>query len=246
MNLDREQTLAVNTVGTNVIVSASAGAGKTGVLVQRLIKRCVKDRVRMDEILAVTFTAAAAGEMKNRVAKEFSSLLTTADEEEKVYLNEQMTLLDHADITTIDSFCLNIIRKYYTVIGLDPSTTANILDESSKNRYMNEAFKQALAEYEADHHAELSDTLFALSARSEDFDSLFTVVTKTGGLARSTGDADAWLNNAKNTFRNVRTFKDIPADIREAFFASIRLDIDIIEGSLERMRFLASDSEKAQ
>jgi len=68
MNMDKNQMLAVTSAGQNILVSASAGAGKTRVLVERLIKRCIEDRVGMDEILALTFTAAAAAEMKNRTA----------------------------------------------------------------------------------------------------------------------------------------------------------------------------------
>ncbi len=81
MPLDKNQTKAVQTVGTNILVSASAGAGKTGVLVSRLIKRCLVDKVSLDEILAVTFTAAAAGEMKNRVASRLQEEYQKEDSE---------------------------------------------------------------------------------------------------------------------------------------------------------------------
>ena len=65
---DREQKQAINITGTNVLVSASAGAGKTGVLVERLTKRAVTDRIRISRIVAMTFTQAAAEEMKKRLA----------------------------------------------------------------------------------------------------------------------------------------------------------------------------------
>ena len=70
MHFDAEQTEAINTKDTSILVSASAGAGKTGVLVARLMKRCVADRIPIQSILAVTFTDAAAGEMKKRLAKQ--------------------------------------------------------------------------------------------------------------------------------------------------------------------------------
>ena len=72
MRFDQEQTAAIEAVGRNILVSASAGAGKTGVLVARLKKRCIQDRIPLSRILAVTFTQAAAAEMKKRLAKELN------------------------------------------------------------------------------------------------------------------------------------------------------------------------------
>ena len=64
MKFNNEQLEAINTIDTNILVSASAGAGKTSVLVQRLLKRCIKDKVSLNKIVALTFTDAAAAEMK--------------------------------------------------------------------------------------------------------------------------------------------------------------------------------------
>ena len=114
MKMDTQQEYAVNHLGKNTLVSASAGAGKTRVLVERLLKRCLIDRVPIDRILAVTFTEAAAGEMKNRIALRFLEELEHT--EDKAYLEEQLILLDQANITTIDSFCLKIIQKYSSVL----------------------------------------------------------------------------------------------------------------------------------
>ena len=112
MNLDIEQKQAVEALGKNILVSASAGAGKTGVLVQRLKKRVIQDRVRVSRILAMTFTAAAASEMKKRLAKELhTAFLETTSDEEKAWLSEQLVELEAANITTIDSYCLTIIKK---------------------------------------------------------------------------------------------------------------------------------------
>ena len=116
MRFDTEQTEAIQTTGTNILVSASAGAGKTGVLVGRLRKRCVEDRIPINRILAMTFTQAAAAEMKKRLAKELhTSFMNSQDPEEKEWLQKQITALATADITTIDSYCLTIIRKYSVV-----------------------------------------------------------------------------------------------------------------------------------
>ena len=109
--------------GRDIVVSASAGAGKTMVLVSRILKRCMEDRISVDRILALTFTAAAAEEMKNRLSKQFHELRTkTDDAEETAWIDRQISLLVSADITTIDAYCLSMIQRFCATIGLDPAT----------------------------------------------------------------------------------------------------------------------------
>ena len=110
---DKQQLEAIETLGTNVLVSASAGAGKTGVLVERLTKRTVRDKVSISRIVAMTFTQAAAEEMKKRLAGRLNEEYATAKtEQERLFRAGQLAGLSSADITTIDSYCLKIIRKY--------------------------------------------------------------------------------------------------------------------------------------
>ena len=101
---DKEQLEAIETLGSNVLVSASAGAGKTGVLVERLTKRTVTDRISISRIVAMTFTQAAAEEMKKRLAGRLNEEYARADkEEDRLFLAQQLAGLTSADITTIDS-----------------------------------------------------------------------------------------------------------------------------------------------
>ena len=74
MKFNNEQLKAINTTNQNILVSASAGAGKTSVLVERLIKRCIKDGIAINKIIALTFTDAAASEMKKRLSKSLNIL----------------------------------------------------------------------------------------------------------------------------------------------------------------------------
>ena len=105
----------------NVLVSAAAGSGKTSVLTERIVG-LVNDAanpVNIDEILVVTFTNAAAREMKERIGKALEKLVQDHPEDE--HLQKQTTLIHSAQITTIDSFCLYLIRNHFTKIDLDPS-----------------------------------------------------------------------------------------------------------------------------
>ena len=116
-----EQELVINLRDRNILVSAAAGSGKTAVLVERIIK-IISDKSRpvdIDRLLVVTFTKAAAAEMRNRVGDAIEKMLIENPDDE--HLQRQATLLHNAQITTIDSFCQNIIRNYFHVIDLDPS-----------------------------------------------------------------------------------------------------------------------------
>ena len=121
-----EQLEVINTRNKNLLVSAAAGAGKTSVLVERIINRTISDDpVDIDRILVVTFTNAAAAEMKERLIAAIDDKMSSAEEAEdmKLYkaLERQATLVHNAQISTIDGFCLNLIRNHFHKIDLDPS-----------------------------------------------------------------------------------------------------------------------------
>ncbi|MCM1091571.1 MAG: UvrD-helicase domain-containing protein [Butyrivibrio sp.] len=116
-----EQERVIQLHNRNILVSAAAGSGKTAVLVERIV-RMVCDEVRpvdIDRLLIVTFTNAAASEMRERIAMGIAQRLKECPESE--HIQRQSTLLHNAQITTIDSFCLFIIRNHFHEIGLDPA-----------------------------------------------------------------------------------------------------------------------------
>lgn len=116
-----QQQKVIDTHGCNLLVSAAAGSGKTAVLVERIVKM-VSDETHpmdIDRLLVVTFTNAAAAEMRERISAAIGQKLIKEPENE--HLQRQSTLLHNAQITTIDSFCLFIIRNHFHTIGLDPA-----------------------------------------------------------------------------------------------------------------------------
>ncbi len=245
MEMDLNQDAAVKTTGTNILVSASAGAGKTRVLVERLVKRCVKDQVGMDEILAVTFTEAAAAEMKNRVAASFQELSEHPESpEQEAWLRKQMVLLSAADITTIDSFCLNLIRKYYSVIGLDPATIQNVLDESTQNAYRTQAFKEAMKRQNHLHPDILLQLLKTVSPRSEDYSTIQTMVSSIQKMAEQYADPYSWIDTMRNSYDGITSLDSLPPAVHSAFFAHLQRCFSTIVRSLERMTACAEESEK--
>ena len=116
----KEQQKVIDMRGCNILVSAAAGSGKTAVLVERIIKRLTKDvpPLNVDELLVVTYTEAAAAEMKERLRDALEKALE--ENPGNVHLLKQATLVHNAKITTIHSFCLSVIREHFHEIDLDP------------------------------------------------------------------------------------------------------------------------------
>lgn len=115
-----EQREVIDVRGKNILVSAAAGSGKTAVLVERIIERLTKEEppLDVDRLLVVTYTEAAAAEMKERIRDAIEKALE--EHPDDVHLQRQATLVHHAQVTTIHSFCLSVIRENFHTIGLDP------------------------------------------------------------------------------------------------------------------------------
>ena len=115
------QQKVIDTRNRNLLVSAAAGSGKTAVLVERIISMISEGEqpIDIDRLLVVTFTNAAAAQMRERIGKALDKKLLL--DPENVHLQKQIALLQSAQITTIHSFCLNVIRNYFHRIDLDPS-----------------------------------------------------------------------------------------------------------------------------
>lgn len=114
----KEQELAINTEGSNIIISAGAGSGKTAVLTERVITK-LKNGTHINELLILTFTNNAAAEMKERIKKAISKIPE---------LSEEMNLIESASITTFDAYVLSLVKKYHYYLNLDAGLS--IIDSS--------------------------------------------------------------------------------------------------------------------
>ena len=121
MEWTREQQQVIDLRDRNILVSAAAGSGKTAVLVERIIQKITDKQhpVDIDKLLVVTFTKAAAAEMRERIGNAIETRLEQYPEDEN--LRKQQTLIHNAQITTIDSFCLFVVRNHFEEIGLEPN-----------------------------------------------------------------------------------------------------------------------------
>ena len=153
-----EQKQAIYEKGQNILVAAAAGSGKTAVLVERIINKIINQKMDIDKMLVVTFTNAAASEMRERILNAIYKKIDENPEDER--LQRQITLLNKASICTIDSFCLDIVRNNFFEIDIPQNfrigdTTEieilkqDVLEELFEEKYENqdEDFKKLINTY---------------------------------------------------------------------------------------------------
>ncbi|WP_352420084.1 helicase-exonuclease AddAB subunit AddA [Proteiniborus sp.] len=114
------QNEAITQRGCNLLVSAAAGSGKTAVLVERIIRLVTEDMIDIDKLLIVTFTNAAAGEMRERILLALMEEIEKGGEKEEKF-RRQIALLNKSHITTVHSFCINVVRRHFHLIDIDPA-----------------------------------------------------------------------------------------------------------------------------
>lgn len=133
-----EQWQAIYQTGTNILVSAGAGSGKTAVLTERIIEK-LKQGISISSLVVLTFTKAAAFEMKTRVRKKIKKEI----EQGNVVLKKELERLDSAFITTFDSYSLSLVKKYHYLLGVkkDISITDNIVLELAKKKLIDQVFE---------------------------------------------------------------------------------------------------------
>ena len=139
-----DQWQAIVSSGQDILVAAAAGSGKTAVLVERIIKKILskENPVDVDSLLVVTFTNASAAEMRSRIGEALEKALK--ENPSSLHLRRQLTLLNKASISTLHSFCLNVVRKYYYLINIDPSF--RIADETEGQLLIDEVLDELFEE----------------------------------------------------------------------------------------------------
>jgi len=146
-----EQLQAIEKTGNNILVAAAAGSGKTAVLVERIINKIINQKIDIDQLLIVTFTNAAASEMRERILEAIYKKIE--EEPENTHLQKQINLIGRASICTIDSFCLDVVKNNFYEIDVAPNF--RIADNAEL-----ELIKQEVLEELFDEKYEIEDNKF--------------------------------------------------------------------------------------
>ncbi len=233
------QSNAINHVGKNIVVSASAGSGKTAVLTARMVKRITQDRISVDKLLAMTFTDAAAAEMKNRLYSGLNEvLLTTDDEELKTYCINQCTLLSDAMICTIHSFCLNVISENYFVLHLSNNQISHIFSDEEMRVIQNEAMEYTLSTLKQKNAALFNHVSNYFDNRPDSFENLKAALIKISNAALNQSDIEAFFDNILT--KAIKNHYELDPLIKEYLFLGIMIDIVAIKERLNEILQLYS------
>ena len=192
--LTTEQRRVVDNRGGELLVSAAAGSGKTRVLVERLLDRVTREGLDIDDFLVITYTRAAAAELRERIAQELTQRLAQAPNDR--HLRRQTTLVYKAQISTIHSFCSALLRESGHLIGLDPDF--RLCDEGEGRVLMARVLGDTLdRQYEnLDPQGEFAALVDTMAAGRDD-SALEQIVLDVFGRIQSHPDPGRWLQEQK-------------------------------------------------
>ena len=236
----QEQLEAINHGNGKLLVSASAGAGKTAVLVERIIRKIAneKNNIDVDELLVVTFTNAAAAEMKDRIRDALLKRLENGTNTK--HLERQLTLLNKASIGTIHSFCLEVIRQYFEQLKLDPNF--RVANEIETAFLQKDVLEELFEKRYSDENPGFTHLVDCYGGGRSDY-MLQDLVLKLYEFARSNPWPEDWLKSLPNNF----LFEE-DNSIDELIWAKnikteIKLELEFMLDSLDRALTLAKSPD---
>ena len=232
------QLEAIEHLNSNVIVPASAGAGKTAVLIARLMKRIIVDRVELDQICAMTFTEAAANEMKVRLMKALNEKFI---EEPSDFITKQISLLETAHISTIHSFCLNIVKNYGYTIGINPDQTQNILPPAEAKILKEIAIKDTIDHFIETQFDLAQDVLNTFSANPLDFSNLEENTLKMAAWLSEHSDPNKAIQDLISDY-SINSIDDLSQNYQDYFYHYYQIELENILENYQLAYEYASDA----
>ncbi|MBB6443497.1 helicase-exonuclease AddAB subunit AddA [Bacillus benzoevorans] len=227
-----DQWKAIMAGGQDILVAAAAGSGKTAVLVERMINKVLAkvNPINVDELLVVTFTNASAAEMRSRISEALEKALNA--DPASVHLRKQLSLLNRASISTIHSFCLEVIQKYYYLIDIDPGF--RIADETEAQLMRDEVLEEL---FEAEYGKKDNEAFFRLvdSFTNDRSDmALMGIIRELYDFARSNPEPEKYLGQVAAMY-DVESFTSInELPFIEPLLFDIRLQLDGIKAMLKQ------------
>ena len=192
-----EQQQAINEKGANILVAAAAGSGKTAVLVERIINKVINEKIDIDRILVVTFTSAAASEIRERILEAIYKKLE--ENPEDTNLQKQINLINKANISTIHSFCLDVIRNNF--YELDISSSFRVADTTEIELMKYEVLDELFEEKYLSNDKDFEDLINIYTGYRGD-EGLQNLVLNIYKFIQSSPFPEKWLNDKVNLFKN--------------------------------------------
>ena len=190
-----EQMQAIKLKGANILVSAAAGSGKTSVLVERIVNKIINDGVDIDKILVVTFTNAAASEMRQRLMDAIYAKIDEKPNDQN--LQRQLMLINKANISTIHSFCLNVIRNNFFEIGI--SNNFRVADSTEIEIMKQEVIEDIFDDEYESQNKDFTKLLDKYASYNDD-SKLKELILRIYEFIQSDPFPDKWLQNAVESY----------------------------------------------
>lgn len=236
-----EQENAINSTGGSILVSAAAGSGKTSVLVERVIKQItdLDNPIDIDKFLIVTFTKAAAQEMRNRISARLSEMISKNPQNS--HLHNQQIMLKCASLGTIHSFCASIIRENFYKLGISPKF--RIAEESEISIIKNQAMEKTLNDFYEFQNPDFIYTANLFGNEKND-NSLSLIIEQIYDFTRSLPFPKKWMNNVCKMYENITPVKDSPWGKIAVNFA--KKSFTEVQKILSQIKTVSSKNENIQ
>ena len=222
MDWTKEQQDAIYKKGNNILVAAAAGSGKTAVLVERIIQKIIKDNVDINKLLVVTFTNAAAAEIRERVLEAIYKKLDEDPDNEN--LNRQLVLLSKASICTIHAFCLEVIRNNFYELNI--SANFRVAAEEEVEIIKQEVIEDVFEKLYEEESKDIEKVVYTYADYRDD-QKLKDMVLRIYKFIQSLPFPEEWLNEKVDSLNNINV-----KDFSETDWGKIcRQDRGLYQGS---------------
>lgn len=227
MELTESQKKIIRQRDKNILVSASAGSGKTFVVIERIFNRILEDGIPIENLLMVTFTNAAASELRERLTQKLYNVLDSTpkqDKEKRQYLLSQIRRVPIANISTIHAFCLNVIKDNFYNLGVDP--LIKIMDDASSKLMILDSIIETLEkEYEKKDEAFI-DMLMLFKSE----DNLINILNDTYKYYLTMPEKGKWLETIQEQYNiDKDSVKDLTSiDLGKSIIDNVYEKVDVI------------------
>lgn len=226
MKWTKGQQEAINLRNKNMLVAAAAGSGKTAVLVERIKQLIICDKTSISEMLVVTFTNAAASEMKEKIIRAITKEIGN-NSEDPIFLRKQLNIIYKANISTFHSFALEVIRRYFYMIHIEPNF--KICDQAEIIILKAEAMEELFNHFFESGDQGFIDFLNKYSG-SKNESKVKTIIDSAYNMIQSIPDSLAWLNQniealqrSKEEFLESQIAEEIKRNIKKNILMSLKI-----------------------
>ncbi len=224
----KEQEDVLHSKGKNIAISASAGSGKTSVMIRKIIKLIIEENVKVEDLLVLTYTNSASSEMKQKLVSEITKT-------GQIDLIKQLDNIATSDISTFDSFCQKLVKKYFYLLDIDPAF--NILQGSEETQIRSKSIKNAIKSYKKTNFEDFS-VIFDFYGSNRTDKKIEEIILKISDFSRSILSYEHFKEKVLKLFLPIENPK-----ASEMFLTNIQDELRFVKKKLEELFMLSKNLE---